>query len=938
MRLRTLSKFLISTFLLTPLALADCPELLTNGDFESGTTSGWSYYSDGGHYFSYAIVADPYTAGNEYLELDYEASGSNYDMFDAGIQTNVSVTAGETYRLTFYARGDDFYGDGNGLSDGHVSVTAVDPPYDNYGLGQDFDWVDGDGDDYSFEFTANTTGPALLNFFYGTESIVLVIDSISLSEITSSECDATGGASGSGGAASGGSASGGSASGGTTGNSGGIGGQIHNNQLAYVTGAEKVATLVHTSTSPVDWELRNASGAVVDSGQTSVSGLDTASSDHTHLIDFSSYDSTGSGYRLWVGSAAGPAFSIGGSHFAQLRRDALRFFYHHRASEAISSTHSEGSEHARAAGHTDSTVTCTSSSECSYFLDTRSGWYDAGDYGKYVVNGGIALWTLLNLYERTEHLGTDQSALGDDTTNIPESGNGVSDLLDEAKKELVFMMGMQVPAGENLAGMAHHKVHSASWDTIPVAPANALPHFLRPPSTAATLNLAATTAQCARIYATIDPDFASRCLNAAESAYKAAVAHPKRFAPASDGDGGGAYNDADVSDEFYWAAAELFVTTGTSSYLDDVLTSEHHGNPPREGDVLAWPTTATLGMITLASVPSDLSNAEREAVRAALVLRARDDLDRAQSGYGSTAQGYWWGSNSSVLNGSLLQAIAYDLTGEADHRAAALAGLDYVLGRNPLGQSYVSGYGAQPFQNPHHRFWAFGFNSSWPAPPPGVLAGGPNESLDGMSSSEVASQGLTGCAPSKCWSDYPEGYSLTEVTINWNAPLAWLASWASEQQTDPKDDFPGVDLDALPGGDGDGDSTTTGDGDGDSTSDSSDDGDGDSTSDSSGDGDGDSSGGDGDACSQGEEDCACYPNETCNDDLSCENDICVASDDSGRAPSDKGGCSQAPSPAPSRAPWLWIVFLGSVWIMRRRLNEWATAQGRPPQRSDCTER
>jgi endoglucanase len=382
--------------------------------------------------------------------------------------------------------------------------------------------------------------------------------------------------------------------------------------------------------------------------------------------------------------------------------------------------------------------------------------------------------------------------------NIPESGNGKSDLLDEAEKEVRFLLSMQVPQGESLEGMAHHKVHSDEWDAIPVTPAAANPHLLHRPSTAATLNLAATAAQCARIFSTSNPGLADDCLQTAETAYAAAQQTPNRLASPKDTDGGGAYDDSDVTDEFYWAAAELFVTTGKTAYGVDLFGSEHHAAPPT-GTPFAWPTTATLGMLSLATVPNDLGASEIEAVRAALVLRAQADLPMAQSGYGAATDGYYWGSNSAVLNSGLLQAVAYDLTGEAAHRAAALSALDYVLGRNPLNQSYVSGYGVKPFENAHHRFWANAFDSSWPKPPAGVLAGGPNESLDGMSSSVISSLGLTGCAPSMCWSDYADGYSLTEVAINWNAPLAWLASWASEQEISPKKNFPGVDLSARPG-------------------------------------------------------------------------------------------------------------------------------------------
>jgi len=956
-------RVLVASLLFSPFALSDCPQLLLNGDFETGDPSPWTLY--GAFFYGDAIVEDEFNEGNLLYEFDYSEDGEERELWEAGMQQAVEVTAGSTYRLTFWARGDDEYSSSgpDGESPGYVTV-ADGTGATNYGLDESFTWVLGEnqgGQGYTFEFTANASASALLTLFFGTEDVYISIDSISLQEISSPSCSGSGG-SGSGGTGSGGTgaggSSGGASSGGTgggtgggstggAGNTGGVGGQIHNNQLGYVSSAEKLATLVHASTSPQAWELRSSSGTVVDSGQTTVTGNDAPSGDHTHRIDFSSYETPGSGYRLWVGNAAGPAFSIGGDVYGELRRDALRFFYYQRASEAISSTYSEGAAYARDAGHTDASISCTEPSECSYELDVRYGWYDAGDYGKYVVNGGIAVWTLLNLYERTDHLGTDLSVLGDGRNNIPESTNGRSDLLDEVKRELVFLMSMQVPAGQPLAGMAHHKTHSSEWDAIPVAPEDALPHFLRPPSTAATLNLAATAAQCARIYQSTDAALATDCLEVAETAYAAAIEHPAILAPADDDQGGGNYADADVSDEFYWAAAELYITTGEQQYQDAVFASNHHAQPPLGGAAMSWPTTATLGMISLATVPSDLDDDEREAVRAALVLRAQEDLDLASEGYGISVDAFYWGSNSSVLNASLLHAVAYDLTGDSEYRSAALAGLDYVLGRNPLGQSYVSGYGVAPFQNAHHRFWAHGYSSSWPVPPPGVLAGGPNAYLDGLTTDQKEELGLVGCEPSKCWADNEEAFSLTEVTVNWNAPLAWLASWASELESDPQDTFPGVDLGATPGGsgsggasgsggsgngdggtDGNGDGGTDGNGDGgtDGNGDGGTDGNGDGGTDGNGDGGSDSSGGtDGGECTVGDEDCACYPNDTCNGDLTCSDDVCVEDDDGSDGGSDGsseagGGCSHTARSPATAAPWgAALLFVLAFWTRRRQV-------------------
>ena len=139
---------------------------------------------------------------------------------------------------------------------------------------------------------------------------------------------------------------------------------------------------------------------------------------------------------------------------------------------------------------------CRADLACGYTLDVRGGWYDAGDHGKYVVNGGIAAWQLLNSYERAEQRSVTPTAFGDGTLAIPEKANGVPDLLDEARWEVEFLLKMQAPDG-----MAHHKIHDENWTGLPTRPElDDQPRRLSATSTAATLNLAAVAAQAARLW------------------------------------------------------------------------------------------------------------------------------------------------------------------------------------------------------------------------------------------------------------------------------------------------------------------------------------------------------------------------------------------------------------------------------------------------------
>jgi endoglucanase len=127
----------------------------------------------------------------------------------------------------------------------------------------------------------------------------------------------------------------------------------------------------------------------------------------------------------------------------------------------------------------------------------------------------------------------------------------------------------------------------------------------------------------------------------------------------------------------------------------------------------------------------------------------------------------------------MMLALAHDFTGDDEFRNAAIDAMDYILGRNPLDRSYVSGYGERPMRNPHHRFWAPSADAALPPPPPGALSGGPNSTNP---ADEVAKELVDkGCAPQTCWADDMRAYALNEVAINWNAPLVWVATYLDEE-------------------------------------------------------------------------------------------------------------------------------------------------------------
>lgn len=574
--------------------------------------------------------------------------------------------------------------------------------------------------------------------------------------------------------------------------------QVRVNQIGYLPKSAKWATVRAPGDAPLPAELR-AGDEVVWTGKTVPRGFDEASGDHVHWVDFSAYRGPQAGLVLHVDQAQSFPFKVTEDVYSTLPLDALKYFYHNRSGVPIVVPYVKERTHTRPAGHlSDSSVPCWIDEDCSYRLDVSGGWYDAGDHGKYVVNGGISAWTLLALYERLMHLSKTADKWGDRTLNIPESGNGAPDLLDEARFEVEFLLKMQVPPGQPLEGMAHHKIHDHAWTPLGIEPPQETDQrALHPPSTAATLNLAAVAAQASRLWQKLDPAFSAKCLDSARRAYDAAVKTPDKFAPELDKQGGGPYADEQVSDEFFWAEAELFITTGDRKFLESLKTRAHvkdfptrlhqeHGGADGDGVTgsMTWQSTAALGWISLAVVPSGLSEEDREHFRKGI----RDAADMylsviAKEGYrqplglGETKK-YPWGSNSFILNNMIVLSLGYDFTGDERYANGVVQGMDYILGRNPMVQSYVTGYGENPLTQPHHRFWAHAVDPRFPKPPPGAVSGGPNSSLQDP---QTKKSGLaSSLPPQKCFVDHIDAWSVNEITINWNAPLAWTAVFLDE--------------------------------------------------------------------------------------------------------------------------------------------------------------
>ncbi|AKQ46618.1 cellulase [Rufibacter radiotolerans] len=551
--------------------------------------------------------------------------------------------------------------------------------------------------------------------------------------------------------------------------------QIRLNQIGFYPNAGKVAVVVGQPTGDTFSVKAKGSSKVAFTGKLSAPKPTELSGKPTRAADFSTFTTPGTYVLQVAGVGQSYEFEIKPQVHAALAAAALKGFYYQRASVDLPEAFA-GKWH-RPAGHPDRQVlvhpsAATAQRPAGTVISSPGGWYDAGDYNKYIVNSGITMGTLLSAYEDFPEFYQRQ------TLNIPESKNTVPDILDESLWNLRWMLTMQDPHD----GGVYHKLTNADFDAM-VMPhqASSTPRYVVQKGTAAALDFAAVMAQASRVYKNYEKDFpglADSCLTAATNAWAWAQknhhleynqdALNKAFDPDITT---GAYGDKTFTDEWIWAAAELYTTTKQESYYKAVKMLPDAAMP-----LPGWPQVRLLGYYTLlrhsATLPpvfkkeADLIKTQLLQVGTTMVVGAAGGA--FQTVMGRTQGDYVWGSSSVAANQGILLVQAYQLTRDKKYLKAALSNLDYLLGRNAVGYSFVTGYGAKSTRHPHHRpSVADGLEE----PVPGLLSGGTNAQAPKQDKCE----GYTATAPDEMYLDHDCSYASNEIAINWNAPLVYLA-------------------------------------------------------------------------------------------------------------------------------------------------------------------
>ena len=495
------------------------------------------------------------------------------------------------------------------------------------------------------------------------------------------------------------------------------------------------------------------------------------------IVDITNITAPGT-YELCANGAK-QRFVVKNDALTDITKASLKAFYLIRSGVEIEPQYAK--EYARPLGHPDTQVMVHASAVSpgrpeGTIISSPLGWYDAGDYNKYIVNSAYSVGIMLQSYEQNKNYFDRRNV------NIPESNNNTADLLDEVMFNIKWMLTMQDPYD----GGVYHKLTTPNFEGFVMPKDCHQQRYVIQKSVTATYDFAAVMALASRLFEGNKdyPCFSARAKDAALAAYNWAELHPKalynqdamnkQFDPDVST---GTYGDFDASDERLWAATELYLLTGDKVFLSAA-------KPITERNFLlpSWGNVTGLAMF------SWIANKEKDA-------EIGENLQKKLLGYcnkklettptssfntpcGNDAKDFGWGclAEAFCANGVTL-LYANKITGDKKYLEGALQNADYILGRNATGYCYVTGFGQKSTMHPHHRVSAA---DGIEAPMPGLLAGGPNP---GQQDNGDGSLAYPSRQPDESYIDHEGSYASNEIAINWNASLVAMLGWIDAQMS-----------------------------------------------------------------------------------------------------------------------------------------------------------
>lgn len=569
---------------------------------------------------------------------------------------------------------------------------------------------------------------------------------------------------GSGGGGSAGKSQATNSSPGSASSSAGLTSLIKINQLGFNPNSEKLAVVPDVAAT--QFRIINRSdNAIVLTGNLSATKSWSPASESVKLADFSAVTTVGD-YKIEVdGIAQAANFKITANAYDALNAGSIKAFYYNRSGTQLLETHA--GIYKRAAGHPGTQVyihqsAASANRPAGTVISAPKGWYDAGDYNLYIVNSGISTYTLLAAFEAYPEFFENQNL------NIPETGDQVPDLLNEILWNIEWMLAMQDPND----GGVYHKLTSKNFSGFVMPAADTSDRYVVQKATAATLDFAAVMAVASRVFAdyeSVYPGLSAQMLTAAENAWAWAKANPQIYYSQPSDITTGGYGDNNVTDEFAWAAAELYITTQNNNYYTEMNAAN------LSADVPGWGNVKSLSWVSLGrNIDSLTTIADKDLIKNRLFSLADTISSSKQaSAYAvSMVSGdFVWGSNAVAMNQAMMLLAAYDQDkSKIQYLQAAQSLLDYVLGRNPTDYSFVTGFGSKTPMHIHHRPSAA---DGIVAPIPGFIAGGPNP---GQQDKSDCNQAYPSNLPAKSYLDHDCSYASNEIAINWNAPLVFVSA------------------------------------------------------------------------------------------------------------------------------------------------------------------
>lgn len=531
---------------------------------------------------------------------------------------------------------------------------------------------------------------------------------------------------------------------------------IRLNQLGYYPKSIKRFTVEDARST--QFEIRDLKGNTKFKGKLKDSEYWEMSGEDLRMGYFSGFEDTGT-YKIFIEDKVfSYPFEIKNHLYSEALTAAMKSFYFLRASMELKGSYA--GKFARPAGHPDTLCFFhPSTGKEKGSISSPKGWYDAGDYNKYVVNAGVTIGTLLLLYELYPNI------LPDKSLNIPESGNGIPDILDEIKYELDWLLTMQ-----DEDGGVFFKITSKSFCGMIMPQEDTLSRFVVGKSTTSALEFAAVAAHFARVYDSFDPQVAELCLEGAEKAWKWAKKNNNIVYQNPPDVRTGSYSNRTLENDFFYAASELFVSTGKRVYLEYILN-----NPLKPGmfEGASWANfIVDLGIYSLIDKPKNLPKEMKTELKESIVNIADEIGAKLESTpYPVPIDTFEWGSNSNILNSAVLCAIAFHYTKDKKHLNSVVIIADYIFGNNATSYSFVTGFGDKTPMNIHHRPSA---SDEIAEPIPGYVVGGPNFRRQDRKDKIPWGVVYPDTNPAKCYVDETGSYASNEICINWNAPLVFV--------------------------------------------------------------------------------------------------------------------------------------------------------------------